>query len=125
MPTIDKYNDFRTDTLTGEPLRLAVAIREFMRSEDSLYNGGCRAFYSPQEWQERGEMYGTNSALVLCHDGGELSYRCNYGKGQPDEIKRFDDFIRSLGYYVESCTGWYSALYPLAAQPAPETWHGA
>ncbi len=116
MPTIDKYNDFRTDTLTGEALRLAVAIREFMRSEDALYNGGCRAFYSPDEWKERGEMFGTGSALILCHDGGELSYRCNWDKCRIEEIRRFDDFIYTLGYYVESLTGWYSALYPLEAK---------
>lgn len=123
MPTIDQYNDFATDHLTGEALAVASAIREFMRGEDALYNGGCKAFYSAEEWKARREEYGTDSVLILCHDGGELSYRCNSYKGQISEVRRFNEFIASLGYMIEGCTCWYSAVY--RRSPAPETWFSA
>jgi hypothetical protein len=31
--------------------------------------GGCRAFYTPEEWKERGESYGLTAKLIVVHDG--------------------------------------------------------
>lgn len=31
--------------------------------------GGCKTFYSPKEWQEKGNRYGTKSVLIVVYDG--------------------------------------------------------
>jgi hypothetical protein len=74
----------------------------------NLDTGGCKAFYSPQEWEARGETYGTNSLLVVCHDGGDM------GELMDMDGVFYDDVLLKLekvGVYIEACTGWYSALY--------------
>jgi hypothetical protein len=75
------------------------------------YTGGCTPFYSPSEWKDRGESYGTESLLVVCHDGGDLE-----GFFSPYEaIEMFSEkLIEALaaeGMFFENCTGWYTAIY--------------
>lgn len=106
--------DFNTDHLdSGKALAKAITKWLTDYSGAAPDGGGCRAFYSPKEWKERGEDYGTNAKLILCHDGGDLYYYCNYDSGNWDGIEAFDKFLRSKGYYVECCTSWYSAVYKL------------
>lgn len=108
-------NDFSTEHLTGEGKKIADAIVKWMtdRNGRTPYGGGCRAFYSAKEWKERGEAYGTNGALILCHDGGDLYYHCDYDAGCWPMVQEFHKFLESKGYYVECCTSWYSAVYKL------------
>jgi hypothetical protein len=73
--------------------------------------GGCRTFYSPKEWKERGEKYGLNSCLIICHDGGEFSNLCSYDKQDYGMLEKFAENLAIEGYYIEQCTCWYSALY--------------
>jgi hypothetical protein len=107
-------NDFRTDHLSGEALKIASAISEMIKDDkgEDPHGGGCTAFYTPEHWRERGENYGTDSVLILCHDGGDLALYCNldyaYYRGQ----ERMNSCLKNLGYWVESCTCWYSAVYP-------------
>lgn len=80
------------------------------------YTGGCKAFYTPHQWRERGEEYGTESLLIVCHDGGDLAAMLNwdYFHGKED-YERFEELQRRLGLegmYIEGCTCWYSAVYP-------------
>lgn len=104
-------NDFRTNHLNDEQKRIADSIVRVLGSKAS--GGGCRAFYSPEEWTERGEDYGANSKLVLVHDGGDLARFCNYDHRDYEAINRLDNALREIGYYVECCTCWYSAVYPI------------
>jgi hypothetical protein len=77
--------------------------------------GGCRPFYSPEAWREREEEYGTDSLLVVVHDGGcfapyfNLDYRCY------DKYEDMQKMLKPLGLYAESCTCWYSAVYRIKA----------
>jgi len=73
--------------------------------------GGCQTFYTPEEWAERGEQYGLNSELIICHDGGEVSNLVSY---DAEDYQKIDEMISALnkrGYWVEQCTCWYSAVY--------------
>jgi hypothetical protein len=108
-------NDFDTTHLPDKTKALADAIVGWL----TLYcdaapdGGGCRAFYSPSEWKARGETYGRDSALVLVHDGGDLAAFCNWSHGTYKALELFSEFVKSEGYYIEQCTGWYSAVYKL------------
>ena len=77
----------------------------------TFYTGGCRPFYTPEEWEARGEDYGTESILVLVHDGGDLARFCNEDYGDYPAIDAFQVFLKSKNLYLEGCTCWYSALY--------------
>jgi hypothetical protein len=75
--------------------------------------GGCRAFYTPEEWTDREELYGQDSELVVCHDGGDAAAYFNYDY----ECYKMMDFMqRELerhGMYAEQCTSWYTAIYKI------------
>ncbi len=76
------------------------------------YTGGCRAFYTPEEWKAKGEKYGLNATLIIAHDGGDLADY--FGPMAPDElIIKMENALSAIGYYADLCTGWYSAVYPV------------
>jgi len=83
------------------------AVTSFLSERGLTQTGGCRAFYSPEEWRKRGEKYGVNSELVIVYDGGDVRAVCGMGRGP------VDDRLKALGLYIEECTGWYSAVYPV------------
>ncbi len=76
--------------------------------------GGCKAFYTPKEWEARGEQYGTKSHLILVHDGGIFSDYNDYNMdcdGGWIEATRKE--LEAIGLYVEPCTCWYVAFYEI------------
>jgi len=73
--------------------------------------GGCRAFYSPEEWTERGESFGTTSELVVVHDGGDLATMFSYMYGNVDLQESVSRALEEIGCWYESCTCWYTAIY--------------
>lgn len=89
----------------------AAAIKKVLAQHGMTDTGGCRAFYTPKEWAERGEQYGTKSLLIVVYDGGDLynflSYNSEWAGGQDAMHKS----LAAVGVYAESCTGWYSAIY--------------
>lgn len=107
-------NDFATDHLeTDEQRKIAETIIKTLPKGAS--GGGCQAFYTPQEWAERGE-YGKNSVLILCHDGGALAPYCNFDYMRYECIDQMNNALKAIGYYCEQCTSWYSAVYPINPQ---------
>ncbi len=75
-----------------------------------LEPGDSRVFYTPKEWRERGESYGTSGELVVVYDGGDLASLMTMDYG----YKLFDELMGALnahGCFPEQCTGWYSAVY--------------
>jgi hypothetical protein len=110
MITINK--DLETpDNISADAKKAIEIILTVLEKHDSLDTGGCKAFYSPQEWTERGEEYGTESELVICHDGGGLAPFCNYDYQCYSLIDEMTEALNEVGMYIENCTGWYSALY--------------
>lgn len=107
-------NDLRINQLdsVGQQLaQLIISTAENIQKRP-VYCGGCRAFYSPQEWQDRQELYGLDSHLIVCHDGGDFASFFNYAYEVPDYMEKMRQAIKKFGYYAVSCTSWYTAIYP-------------
>lgn len=81
-----------------------------------VFTGGCRAFYSPQEWRDRGEEYGLKAVLIVVHDGGGLARFFNYDYQDYGSIDKMDKALRECGVYAEACTCWYTAIYKIEAE---------
>lgn len=90
--------------LLGPCRAIAKAVSEAVPTAET---GGCRAFYSPEEWGQRGEDYGTDSELVIVHDGGDLSVAGGYSP----VWEKINAALHERGLWAEQCTGWYSAVY--------------
>jgi hypothetical protein len=78
--------------------------------------GGCRAFYTPEEWKERGESYGLTAKLIVVHDGGDLMPFFNLDYDYMSGFvftEAMNDALRKIGCYYETCTCWYSAVYEI------------
>ena len=85
-------------------------IMSLVKKHSLEYTGGCKCFYSPTEWQARGEEYGINSKLIIVYDGAiirELFYP-NYGS---DLMQECVNELSKIGLFFEPCTSWYSAVY--------------
>lgn len=89
-------------------------IVEVLAKADALYSGGCKVFYSPQEWHKRGERYGLQSELIVVYDGGNHR-RFFDSDGLGSFTKQMVEALNEVGLYFEPCTGWYCAVYPSKA----------
>lgn len=90
----------------------AKVILEFLEEKGLTYHGGGGRFYSPQEWADRGEIYGLGSVLVIAHDGGDHAVALNIDYGAYNLMEELAGRLRAKSLYVEQCTSWYSAVYP-------------
>lgn len=84
-------------------------VKKDVKHPDS---GGCRAFYSPSEWKQRGERYGQESFLIVCHDGGDLAPYFSLDYKKYGCYNKMEHELEKIGFYQEQCTSWYSAIYP-------------
>lgn len=89
-----------------------ISTVESVTGEDATA-GGCRAFYTPQEWIERGEVYGCNSTLIVVHDGGDLAPFFDFDRGRYSLCEQMRKALHKIGYMAEACTCWYTAVYPM------------
>jgi len=91
-------------------------IMRVLHLSNKTYTGGCKAFYSPQEWKERGEKYGLKSHLIIVYDGGELTSFFNADHAMMDGFRKYEFMrteLKDSKTYSEECTGWYSAVYEI------------
>ncbi len=109
-----REKDFRTDHLDAEQKRIADTLLALLEPDETC--GGCRAFYTPAEWTTRKEEYGTDGVLIICHDGGALSRFCAYDHEDYNAVEKCRVALEAIGYWIEQCTGWYSAIYKLKAR---------
>lgn len=87
------------------------AIVEFLVENELTYTGGCKAFYSPEEWQIRGEKYGEGSVLIVVHDGGDLAPIFNLDYECYALNEKMDAALNKAGFWAESMTSWCTAIY--------------
>lgn len=73
--------------------------------------GGCKTFYSPQEWRARGEEYGIRSELVVVYDGGGPRNFFEWQGGNTELMEEMRLALEAVGLYHEACTCWYGAIY--------------
>lgn len=99
--------------LTRKGRTAAKAILAFLKERKADNTGGCRAFYTPDEWAERGETYGTESLLVVVHDGGDHAPYFNLDYCAYEAWEAMNAHLRKHGVYAEQCTCWYTAIYPI------------
>jgi hypothetical protein len=81
--------------------------------EGEISGGGCKAFYSPDEWKERGEQYGKGCVLIVCHDGGDLAPFFSHDYECYSLMEKMADALSKHGIYAEQCTSWYTAIYKI------------
>lgn len=71
--------------------------------------------YSPKEWQDRGEKYGTGSELIITYEGSTaapfFSLDYSYEIGSYKMYEEMRKFLADLGYYSEEGTSWFSVVY--------------
>ncbi len=84
----------------------AEAFRQQAVQQGLTHAGDCKVFYSPEEWRERGEWYGTNSELVVVYDGSEARYLAEFNPG-------IEEVLARLNLFIECCTHWYAAVYKI------------
>lgn len=73
--------------------------------------GGCRVFYTPEEWQARGEKYGEGASLVVVHDGGDHAPYFNWDYRAYPAVEAMLHALEEAGYLPSQCTSWYTAIY--------------
>ena len=96
-------------------IKAHITVVDVLKEDDSCCTCGCRAFYSPAEWRERGESYGLNSLLIVVYDGGSLAPYFSLDQDAGSLYEKMSKALEKIGCYTEECTGWYSAIYPLKA----------
>ena len=87
-------------------LLAAEAFRQQAVQQGLTHAGGCKVFYSPEEWRARGEAYGAESELVVVYDGSEARYLAEFNDGMARALEK-------EGLFVECCTHWYAAVYKI------------
>lgn len=107
--------DFDTQALDEVGVKIANTIMQAAANyyKETINGGGCKAFYSKEEWTARGERYGKTSNLIVVHDGGDLAPMFNYDYECYNGIEAMNNALKNIGYYAEPCTGWYTAIYPI------------
>jgi hypothetical protein len=97
--------------LSPEGKRAAEAIVAFLTENEATSTGGCRVFYTPEQWADRREAYGLKALLIVVHDGGDHAPYFNLDYCQYVAWEEMNTNLRLHGVYAEQCTGWYSAIY--------------
>lgn len=100
------------DELAISPDMLPVAqdfcrqLRMEMRWVKDEGCGGCKAFYTPEEWSMngRGPSVDPGVVLVVCHDGGNMAPRFNLDYEQTAMYDRVDLFLDHRNLWRESQT---------------------
>jgi len=97
--------------LSKRGMKAYMIIMTILTRHGLADTGGCRPFYSPEEWAARGEKYCKNADLYIVHDGGSLS--AVFGDFVEPFYGEISKALKKHKLYVEGCTGWYSAVYPI------------
>jgi hypothetical protein len=101
------------ENLSQEGKTAYNTIMAFLSAKSMNYGGGCKSFYSPEEWEDRGEQYGLKSKLIVVHDGGDLAQIFNLDYERYSLHDEMQSKLAEYGFFAESCTCWYTAIYSI------------
>jgi len=123
------------ERLSADGKRAYNIIKKYLDNFSHIDTGGCRAFYSPKEWEDRGEQDGIRSKLIVVYDGGSLRPYFNMDAAYEahcmvaefykesgdiemlespyDSYEKLNAALRKEGLYFEECTNWYAAVYKI------------
>jgi hypothetical protein len=95
----------------------AQAILGMLTEDNECWSGGCRAFFSPQEWRNKGHELIDRTVLVVLHDGGIMSEYFDpvYG-GQ--RYERQLQYLRENSFFAEHISHFYAEILPIGNQDA-------
>jgi hypothetical protein len=91
-------------------LKAAEALRDYCIKHKLTY-AGSRVFYTPDQWKQRGEKYGTDSLLVCVYDGAECRRALALSGEDYRHVDAFAAILNDIDVFAEECTGWYAAIY--------------
>jgi hypothetical protein len=99
-----------------------VTLAKRMFGSDTS-GGGCRAFYSPEDWvRKEGRQIDDEVVLVVVHDGGDMGPLFNYDY-LGSTHKRAKAALKKLNTHAENQGSWYTFIYadePVrASRPRP------
>jgi len=122
------------ERLDTDGKRAYSTIKKYLDNFSHIETGGCQTFYSPKEWEDRGEEYGIGSKLIVVYDGGDMrpyfnmdaAYdgHCMLAEFYEDvgdsllndpyhSYESMQSALRKEGLYFEECTNWYAAVYKI------------
>ncbi|MDF2394846.1 hypothetical protein GWQ44_04810 [Pseudomonas sp. 3MA1] len=85
--------------------RLLLAFEDWLVREGLL---GDAKFYTPAEWQKRGEDYHNDAVAIMVFDGSTVHHMLNFGC----DLTEFDDIFESFGFWYELGHSWNLGIYP-------------
>jgi hypothetical protein len=101
--------------LTRKARNLIHKIREYAKDRKWDSGGHRKIFYSPEEWRERGEHFGTNAAFVILHECGDhakyFSLDAAYDCGTYAYHDEFFHWLKDNGFWSEQLYRWSSGVY--------------
>lgn len=79
------------------------------------YTGGCRVFYSQEEWRARGEQYCLSAELIVVYEGSSIVELFDPEEGYlSDSYLAIDNDLADAGLYCELGTNWYAGVFKLS-----------
>lgn len=88
-----------------------VIIAQMRRFRTKFYTGGCRAFFSADEWTKKlGNRYGRGAELIVVYDGGSLPDFFRLGENE-NRYTAMRDALREVDLYSEELTYCSSSIH--------------
>lgn len=99
--------------MDSEEYKIIKLIRDTAEEllQEKPYTGGCRTFYTQEEWRTRLEQWGNDAVMVICHDGGDYAHFFNQDYESYSFYNKMDEALRAAGYWPEALTCWATAIY--------------
>lgn len=98
----------------SETGKIAYAVIMEVLKDQELDLAGCKAFSSPLEWNNRGELHGLTSHLIVVYSGGQLGKFFSLDKAEADNYfgyEKMNMMLRAAGLYFDECSSWYGAVH--------------
>lgn len=90
-------------------------IMRFIEAEDLAFTGGCKIFYSPDEWRDGEGDITDDAVLVVVYDGAAVRRLFRLEGGDNELVYRFYEEMLARGLYVEEYTSCCAVVCKLSS----------